>query len=304
MPRFHGLSAFPITPTNALGIVDTPAVERLTARLVAAGVESIGLLGSTGGYAYLTRAERARAVRAAVATASGKVPVMVGVGALRTDDAQRLAKDAAAAGADALLLAPMSYTQLTQDEVFHHYVAVAGATDLPLCVYNNPGTTHFTFTRELLARLADVPSIAAIKMPLPAAMTIEAELHELRSGPVGRLAIGYSGDWGAADAFLSGADAFYSVVGGLLPEVAVAMRRAAAAGQRDEVLRLDALLQPMWALFRECGSIRVMYAAARELKLTDAEPPRPLLPLPHDVQQRVVAAMRACGEGGHAQSAC
>ena len=294
MALFHGLSAFPITPTDAHGVVDTGAVERLTSRLVTAGVDSIGLLGSTGGYAYLSRTERQRAIQAAVATAAGKVPLMVGVGALRTDDAQQLARDAAEAGADALLLAPMSYTPLTQDEVFQHYVAVTGVTDLPLCVYNNPGTTHFTFTRELLARLASVPNVAAIKMPLPGAMTIKVELDQLRGGPMERLAIGYSGDWGAAEAFLSGADAFYSVVGGLLPDIAMAMRRAAASGDRREVERIDTTLQPMWALFREFGSIRVMYAAATELQLSDAAPPRPILPLSRDEQRRVAIVVRGC----------
>ena len=296
MALFHGLSAFPITPTDAHGVVDTGAVERLTSRLVAAGVDSIGLLGSTGSYAYLSRTERQRAIQAAVATAAGKVPLMVGIGALRTDDVQQLARDAAAAGADALLLAPMSYTPLTQDEVFQHYVAVTGVTDLPLCVYNNPGTTHFTFTRELLARLAAVPNVAAIKMPLPGAMTIKVELDQLRGGPMERLAIGYSGDWGAAEAFLSGADAFYSVVGGLLPDIAMAMRLAAAAGNRQEVDRIDTVLQPMWALFREFGSIRVMYAAANALRLTDAAPPRPILPLSREDEQRVATVLRGCVE--------
>ncbi len=62
---FHGLSAFPITPADPHGHVDTDALVRLVQRLAAAEVDSIGLLGSTGTYAYLTRAERRRAVEAA-----------------------------------------------------------------------------------------------------------------------------------------------------------------------------------------------------------------------------------------------
>src|SRR3954463_6216345 len=122
-----------------------------TARRV--GVDSIGLLGSTGTYAYLTRAERRRAVEAAAGCLGGRVPLIVGVGALRTDDAQDLARDAAAAGADGLLLAPVSYTPLTEEEVFQHFVSVAGATSLPLCIYNNPSTTPFTFSNAPVERL-------------------------------------------------------------------------------------------------------------------------------------------------------
>ena len=56
------------------------------------------------------------------------------------------------ASADALLLAPVSYTPLTQEEAYYHVAAVAGSTSLPLCIYNNPSTTHFTFGEELLVR--------------------------------------------------------------------------------------------------------------------------------------------------------
>jgi dihydrodipicolinate synthase/N-acetylneuraminate lyase len=144
MPLFHGLSAFPITPADEGGRVDTRALGTLLGRLQAAGVDSVGLLGSTGTYAYLTRSERRRAIEAAAEAMGGRIPIIVGIGALRTDDAKNLAQDAQEAGADGLLLAPVSYTPLTNEEVLQHFAAVAGASDLPLCIYNNPSTTRFT----------------------------------------------------------------------------------------------------------------------------------------------------------------
>src|SRR5215216_4727514 len=114
----RGLSAFPITPADAESRVDLAAPRRLVARLVAAKVDSIGLLGSTGTYAYLLRSERRRALDAALEETAGQVPILVGVGALRTDEAVRLPQDAKAVGAAAGLLAPVSYTPLTEDEVF------------------------------------------------------------------------------------------------------------------------------------------------------------------------------------------
>ena len=94
MTPFHGLAAFPLTPTDDHGKVDAEALARLLERLVAAKVDSIGLLGSTGGYAYLSRGERNRAIEAAVECVSGRIPLIVGVGALRTDEAENLARDA------------------------------------------------------------------------------------------------------------------------------------------------------------------------------------------------------------------
>lgn len=204
MTLFTGLSAFPITPADASGHVDIAVLTRLLERIHLAGADSIGLLGSTGGYAFLSRDERRRAVEAAMTGVGGKIPVIVGVGALRTDEAQALARDARAAGADGLLLAPMSYTPLTEEEVYQHFAAVAEAGELPLCIYNNPGTTRFTFSHALIARLAKVANIVAVKMPLPPESDFKGEMGLLRQETPKDFSIGYSGDWGAAAGLLAG----------------------------------------------------------------------------------------------------
>jgi 4-hydroxy-tetrahydrodipicolinate synthase len=290
---FAGLSAFPLTPADANGKVQVDALGTMLERIHAAGADSIGLLGSTGTYAYLSRAERRRAVETAVQCVGGKTPIIVGVGALRTDEAQALARDATYIGADALLLAPVSYTPLTEEEVFQHFVAVASATDLPLCIYNNPGTTHFTFSEALIARLAQVAVIAAVKMPLPADGDVAAELVRLRAATTPDFALGYSGDWGAADALLAGADAWFSVIGGTLPVPALKLTRAAQAGDTAEARRLDDAFRPLWALFRQFGSIRVMYAVADILNLGHFEPPRPILALSAAERPAIEAALQA-----------
>ena len=216
---------------------------------------------------------------------------MVGVGALRTDEAVALAQDAEAAGADGLLLAPMAYTPLTEDEVQRHVLAVAEATDLPLCLYNNPTTTRFTFSEGLIAELAQVPGVAAVKMPMPADDDVTAVVARLRSSTPDGFAIGHSGDWGAADALLAGSDAWFSVVAGLLPEPALRLTRAAQAGDGAEAKRVDAAFQPLWSLFKEAGSFRVVYALADALGLGRFEPPRPVLPAGPGVRARLDEAL-------------
>jgi 4-hydroxy-tetrahydrodipicolinate synthase len=290
---FHGLCAFPLTPTDAAGEVQEAVLGQFLDRIVTAGVDSIGLLGSTGGYAYLSRKQRQRAVQIALNRIRGRVPLIVGVGALRTDEAQQLARDAKAAGGDGLLLAPMSYTPLTDEEVFQHFAAVAEAGALPLCIYNNPGTTRFTFSNELIAQLAGLPHVAALKMPLAENGDYAGELARLRDRTPKGFAIGYSGDWGAADALLAGCDAWYSVVAGLLPVPALALTRAAEAGNAVEVARINAAFEPLWALFRAFGSFRVMYVIADVLGLGTLAPPRPVLPLPDSERSRVKVAVQA-----------
>lgn len=292
MTLFSGLSAFPLTPTDPAGRLKPDSMARHIERLCAAGVDSIGLLGSTGSYAYLTAAERMRTVRVAAEALAGKLPLIVGVGALRTDEAEHLARDAALAGADGLLLAPMSYQKLTDEEVCQHVAAVAAAGDLPLCIYNNPGTTNFAFSHEVIARLSRLPRVTAVKMPLPADGDFTGELAALRSVTAAGFSIGYSGDWGAKDALLAGADAWFSVVAGLLPGPALALARAAGSGNAGLADRMDRAFQPLWALFRQFGSFRVMYALAELLDDDGIAPLRPVLPLAGDDRRKVEAALR------------
>jgi 4-hydroxy-tetrahydrodipicolinate synthase len=289
---FSGLSAFSLTPTDAAGHLQADVLCRFLENIHAAGADSIGLLGSTGGYAYLSREERQRAVRVAVECVGGKTPIIVGVSALRTDEAQALARDAKAAGADGLLLAPMSYAPLTDEEVFQHFAAVAEAGGLPLCIYNNPSTTKFPFYDDLIACLAKLPNVAAVKMPLPGNGDCTGEMERLRAVTPDNFAIGYSGDWGVADALLAGCDAWYSVVAGLLPAPALALTRVAQAGDHPEAARINDAFQPLWELFRAFGSFRVMYVMADLLGLARIEPPRPILPLSQEARSRVDGALQ------------
>ena len=292
MTLFTGLSAFPLTPADDEGRLNPDLLEHFLERIVAAGADSIGLLGSTGGYAYLAPEERRRTLRAAVNCVAGRTPLIVGVGALRTETSEDLARDARQADADGLLLAPMSYQPLTDEEVFRHFEAVAAAGDLPLCIYNNPGTTKFTFSPDLIARLAEIPNVTAVKMPLPADGDYAGELRRLQVMTPEGFAIGYSGDWRAKDALLAGGACWYSVVAGLLPEPALALTRAAQAGDAAEAERIDRAFDPLWALFREFGSFRVMFTMAEILGLGRISPPRPILPLEQACRGRVEVALR------------
>lgn len=289
----RGLSAFPITPTDADGQPLVTDLRRLVLRLARAGVDSIGVLGTTGGYAYLTPDQRRTVIETALDAAGGKTPVIAGVGALRSDVSAALARHAADVGAAGLLLAPMSYTPLTDDEVYHHFRMVADASDLPICIYNNPSTTHFRFGPALLARLAQLPTVGAIKMPLPADGDFGAEIARLRDLLPPDFVIGYSGDWDCPAALLQGSDSWFSVAAGLWPDQALALACAARAGDRAETARWQARFQPLWQLFQTHGSLRVVHAAACLMDLTEALPPRPILPLSQELTPQLQGAIRS-----------
>ncbi|MDA0160398.1 dihydrodipicolinate synthase family protein [Solirubrobacter ginsenosidimutans] len=281
---FTGLSAFPLTPLDDTGAIDERALQLLVTRLAEAGVHSIGALGSTGSYAYLTRAERARVARLAVGAAGG-VPVMIGIGAVRTEHVIEHAHDAQQAGAAAVMLAPVSYQPLTDDEVYGLYADVTAELSVPLCVYDNPGTTRFAFSDALHARVAGLAGVAAIKLPGDGAAERTGALRPLVPASV---AIGVSGDQFAAGALDAGADVWFSVVGGLFPELALAIVREGGPA--------SARLEPLWALFRRYGGLRVVATAASLLGLAGARNlPRPLRLLDGDARTEVEAVLRGLG---------
>jgi 4-hydroxy-tetrahydrodipicolinate synthase len=293
MSLFAGLSAFPLTPTDLKGRLKPDVLEKHLERIVSAKPASIGLLGSTGSYAYLTLEERRRTVRVAAQILRGRTALIVGIGTLRTDQTVELGKDAANEGADGLLLAPVSYQKLTDDEVYRHFETVAAAVSLPVCIYNNPSTTNFTFGHALIERLSKLPNILAIKMPLPADGDFADELLAIRTVTADGFSVGYSGDWGAKDALLAGADSWFSVIAGLLPDAAVQLTRAAMKGDALEANRLHQALEPIWLLFKEFGSFRVMYAVASLLDNDGIEPPHPVQPLAQNATERVRTALEA-----------
>jgi len=299
---FTGLSAFALTPISEdrdSGI-DEAAYSHLIARLADARVDSIAALGSTGSYAYLNRVERRRAVELAVA-AAGDIPVIAGIGSTRTRDVLDHADDAQEAGAAALLLAPVSYQPLTEEEVYELFREVDRAVSVPVVVYDNPGTTHFTFSDDLHARIAVLPHVRSIKIPPvdggPAAL--EERVAALRGKIPADVTIGISGDYVAAEALNAGFDAWYSVLAGVLPVPCRAITDAAIVGDVTRATDLSNQLTPLWELFIDYGSYRVVSALAEELGLVShPNLPRPVRGLESDARGRLRQAITILHEAG------
>ncbi|QNK56271.1 dihydrodipicolinate synthase family protein [Paenibacillus sp. PAMC21692] len=273
---FTGLSAFPLTPMNETGI-DEAAFTRLLKRLTSAKVDSIGVLGSTGSYVYLSREERLRVTRLAVEYSEG-IPIVIGISALRTRDVLQLAEDAQKAGASGVLLAPVSYQQLTDIEVYSLYEMVSKSLSVPLCVYDNPTTTHFRFSDELHGKIASLQQVRSIKIPgVPNELDkAKDRVKQLRTLLPRDVTIGVSGDPFGAMGLNAGCDAWYSVLGGLYPDICLGITRAALAGLSEYADNQSKRLEPLWQMFQKYGSLRVVATIAGMQGLTDT----PNLPLP------------------------
>ena len=150
--KLSGVIGYLVTPFVD-GFINEPVLRLMVNRLIASGVHGLSPLGSTGESAYLNDEEWEVVARVTVEECRGRVPVVIGASALTTRKAVNLAQKAKALGADAVMVAPLSYWRLREQEVFGHYAAISEAVDLPIMVYNNPATCGIDLSPELLVKL-------------------------------------------------------------------------------------------------------------------------------------------------------
>ena len=273
---FKGLSAFPLTPL-VRGEIEEKSFITLIENLAYAGVNSIGALGSTGSYAYLTREQRYRATKLAISAAAG-IPVMTSIGNVSTEEVLRLAEDAQKAGVSGLLLAPLSYQKLRSDEVFRLFERVTTELSVPLCIYDNAATSGFKFTDDLLVALSYLNNVGSIKLgdfPVEPSAA-QQRISSLKSRVSEGVTIGISGDVQSAAGLIAGCDVWYSVLGGLFPHYCLRLTQAALRGDESEAHLLNMALEPLWVFYRRHGSLRVIAAVAEIMETV----PAPCLPFP------------------------
>jgi 4-hydroxy-tetrahydrodipicolinate synthase len=152
-----------VTPLKEDGGPDLPAMGRLVELVLAAGVNGLLPLGSTGEIASLDERTRRAVVSAVVEAAAGRVPVICGVAQSHLSAAQAEVAAAAELGADAALVAPPFYYLIDQATVLAFYRELAAKSRIPILLYNIPPLTKVVAEPATVATLAREGAIAGIK---------------------------------------------------------------------------------------------------------------------------------------------
>ncbi len=249
-----------ITPMLDNGAVDYPALRRLIDWHIQEGTDCICVVGTTGESPTVTVEEHCEIIRVAVQQAAGKVPIMAGCGANSTKEAIELAEFAKSVGANCQLQVVPYYNRPTQEGLFQHFSAIAGAVDLPMVLYNVPGRTVADMAHETVLRLAQVPGIVGIK---EATGNIERAQWLIKDAP-SDFAI-YSGDDPTAVALmLCGGHGNVSVTANIAPRLMHELCVAALAGDTRGAMQIQNRLLPLHkGLFVEANPIPVKWAGAR-----------------------------------------
>ncbi len=280
-----------VTPFKGGG-VDEQSLKRLVRFQLANGTSGLVPCGSTGEAATLGHDEYLQVIRLTAAEARGRVPVIAGVGANDTAKAARLCRDAAGAGADALLVLVPYYNKPTQEGIFRHFQEAAGATDKPIVAYNIPGRTGVNMAPATLARIAGrCRSVVAVK---EASGSLDQVSETLALCPPGFTVL--SGDDSLSVPMMAlGAKGVISVLSNVLPRETARMVACALKGDFKAAARLHLRLFPVIkALFVETNPIPVK--AAAEMKGFGSAAPRlPLTPAAAATRRALTAAFKKAG---------
>jgi 4-hydroxy-tetrahydrodipicolinate synthase len=228
-PRLQGVLTAIVTPMRD-GQVDYDALTKLVDWQIAEGVDGIVAVGTTGESATLDMKEHVDVIAHVVKVTAGRVPVIAGAGGNATREALELTEASEQAGADALLHVTPYYNRPSQDGMFRHFETIAKATKLPVILYNVPTRTGVDLLPDTVVRLAEIPSIVAIKE----ATGNVVRATELISRLGGKVAVLSGDDATAFPLYAVGARGVISVVSNVAPRRMARMWDAAAAGKWDE----------------------------------------------------------------------
>ena len=290
--RFPGIIPAVTTPFDATGAIDTDALGRNLAGLLDAGVHGFVATGTMGEAGSLSTAERRTVVAATVAAASGRVPVIAGVSSGTPAASIGYAADAAAEGADAIMLLPPLGYRADPRETVAFYRAVAEATDLPIMAYNNPEASGVDMNAAMIGRIAaEIDQVVAIKECSGDARRIAALLNDTE------LEVLVGGDDWALEGFCAGATGWVSGVADVAPADCVALYEHCRAGELEAAREVYRRLLPLARFDMTPKLVQYFKAAQDEAGLAGGPCREPRLPLTTDEREELAAAMAVLREG-------
>lgn len=224
---FKGIIAYPVTPFHENNTINLPLFKEMVEKLILSGSHGIASLGSAGVMPYLSDEEKEAVTEATIQQVNGRIPTLIGVSNLTTEKTIHHAQFAEKAGADAVMIIPMSYWKLTDDEIVAHYDAVASKISIPIMAYNNPATGGVDMSPALLKRLLEIPNVTMIK---ESTGDIQ-RMHYLRK-ELGEEVAFYNGSNPLAlAAFSAGATGWCTAAPNLIPELNLDLYKAIQENQ-------------------------------------------------------------------------
>ncbi len=287
--QFEGIYTPLVTPYHADFSLNEEALADTVEYLIGAGVHGMIVAGTTGEYYAQSMDERLDLMTRCKALIGSRVPMIVGTGAIRTEDSVIYAEAAKAAGADALLVATPPYAYPTGREIALHALAVDRAANLPVMLYNYPGRMSVNMDEDCLDRLGRSPNFCAIK---ESSGDIN-RLHMLaRDYP--NIALSCGMDDQALEFFAWGARSWVCAGSNFAPGAHLALYRACALeGDFTRGRAIMSAMLPLMRVLEQGGAFIQCIKHGLSLRGIAAGPPRkPLQPLNKDDRRALEQVIR------------
>jgi 4-hydroxy-tetrahydrodipicolinate synthase len=285
--HFPGVYAATTTPFRADGTLDASEYAKHCAWLIDEGVAGLIPNGSLGEYESLSDSERAELVATAIAAAGGRVPVIPGVSGRSAAEACRWAEQAGRAGAAAVMALPPTAHKPTAGEVVAHFTEIA-QVGLPIIVYNNPFSTRVDLVPSLLARLAGIEQVRAVKEFSQDSRRVAQILEQAP-----RLEVICGCDDTLAEAMLLGATGWIAGLVNAFPAALVRLYELCAGGEYVTAARLYRAMLPALRWDADPRFVQAIKLAQEEAGRYGGPVRLPRLPLPDGEAAQARADMKA-----------
>ena len=289
--KFEGIYTPLVAPFYDDYTLNKDAMERTVNMLIEAGVHGIIVAGTTGEYYAMSKKERVFLMGLAKEMINGRLPMIIGTGAMRTEDSIEYAKAAKDHGADAILVATPPYAYPTGREIALHALAIDRAANVPVMLYNYPGRMSVNMDEDTLDRLGRSANFCAIKE----SSGDPNRLHMLaRDYP--HIALSCGMDDQALEFFAWAARSWVCAGSNFAPEAHIALYQACAIeGDFSKGRAIMSAMLPLMRVLEQGGKFVQCIKYGLTLRGIDAGPPRrPLHPLNKDdkrILEEVVRTM-------------
>lgn len=265
--------------------VDIAATQRAQRALIDDGVDGLIVMGTVGENNSLDAEEKLALLKAAIAAAAGRVPVLTGVSELTTKRAVEYAQKAEELGVDGLMLLPAMVYVPTPDELRAHVTAVACATSLPIMLYNNPPAYRVGFSIDDLATLADQPTVQAIKESAPDTRRVTDLINAFGD----RFDIFAGLDDMVLECLLLGAKGWVSGLTNAFARESVALVAAASRGELETALAIYRWFMPLLHLDADHDLVQSIKLAEQVMGRGSERVRMPRMPLTGERRAEVIA---------------
>lgn len=268
-----------LTPITSEQTINKKALRQLTNRLIDSGVHAIFALGTNGEFFSMNTQQRLHVASTVIDEADGKVPIVIGTGAISTKEAVELSIKVEAMGADYLSVITPYFNTLSQCEVKEYYMQIASSVSMPILLYNIPGRTGINLEPETVKELAMVPNIIGIKDSSGKFENILSYIEYTKE-------LGFSVYAGTDSLILktlmAGGDGAVAATANVLPELVLSIYTYWQNGDYEKAETAQEMLSAI-RQFSSKFSIPATYKAAVKLQGIAAGPPiLPALPLDDD----------------------